>query len=122
DLHEHLDRLVGLLVEQVVEATEVLRGQPADLGAAGAGAALPRQQPAAGEGNREQQEQPGQFVHAGSVPGSSGGSAGAASRSLAATSARWRRSRRFSGTTMPKATASPPSSAPASAASSSAGP
>src|SRR3546814_4822388 len=47
DVQEQLDRLVGLFVEQVVQAAEIGRRQPADLGVAVALAAAPADDPAA---------------------------------------------------------------------------
>src|SRR3546814_12458830 len=47
DVQEQLDRLVGLFVEQVVQAAEIGRRQPADLGVAVALAAAPAADPAA---------------------------------------------------------------------------
>ncbi len=66
DMQEQLDRLVRLLVEQVVQAAEISARQAADLGIAMALTAAPADHPTAQGGKRKEQEKPeplGQEVH-----------------------------------------------------------
>ena len=58
DVQEQLDRLVGLFVEQVIEAAEIGRRQATDLGVAMALAAAAADHPTAQRRDRKQQEQP----------------------------------------------------------------
>src|SRR3546814_9931194 len=68
DVQEQLDRLVGLFVEQVVQAAEIGRRQPADLGVAVALAAAPADDPAAERGHGQQQEEPRSEEHTSEPP------------------------------------------------------
>src|SRR5688572_7793059 len=115
DVQEQLDRLVRLLVEQVVEAAEISGRQAADLGVAMAFAAAPADHPAADGGDRQQQEEPEPLadeLHAQtSGPVRVGAGAGGAA---AARSARARRRR--SGNTTLALIARPPIRAPISRA------
>ena len=61
DVQEQLDRLVRLLVEQVVQAAEIGRRQVADLALAMQLAAASTDDPAREGGQREQQEEPKPF-------------------------------------------------------------
>ena len=68
DAQEHLDRLVGLLVEQVVQAAEIRGRQAADLRVAMAFATAPADEPTAPRRERQQEEEPeplaDEFEHA----------------------------------------------------------
>src|SRR5690606_11969497 len=65
DVQEQLDRLVRLLVEQVVQAAEVSGGQLADLAVAVALAAAATDHPAADRRQRQQQDVPDPLVEEG---------------------------------------------------------
>src|SRR3546814_19940217 len=58
DVQEQLDRIVGLFVEQVVQAAEIGRRHPADLGVAVALDAAPAADPAAERVHGPQQDEP----------------------------------------------------------------
>ena len=117
DAQEHLDRLVGLLVEQVVEAAEIRRRQPADLAVAMAFAAAPADQPAGGRRDRQQQEEPEPFVDEGHASGSRRPGDRLAGRADSTRRRRWRK-----GKTTLAARASPPTTTPNSNATSTATP
>ena len=93
ELEEDFDRLVLLLVEQVIEAPEITGRQLVDACARGALAATTTQHPAGKRGDRQQEEQQREYVvHASPCVGADDGGAAPAWLRLAA-----RRSRRIRG-------------------------
>src|SRR3546814_5895868 len=69
DVQEQLDRLVRLLVEQVVQAAEIRGGKLADLAVAMAFATAAPDHPAAERRDRQQQHEPDPLVEEGHYPG-----------------------------------------------------
>src|SRR3546814_10910734 len=69
DVQEQLDRLVRLLVEQVVQAAEISGGKLADLAVAMAFATAAPDHPAAERPDRQQQPEPDPLVEEGPYPG-----------------------------------------------------
>src|SRR5262249_54889789 len=108
ELQEHLDRLVLLLVQKVIEAAEVVRRELADARARCPLAAAPADDPAGPRSNRKQKEQKRkrELAHASPAVPSLGG-CGSARASLSwrrvSRSSRWMRGRGASHATMPPA-------------------
>src|SRR4051812_32847756 len=108
ELEEHLDRLVLLLVQKVIEAAEIVRRKLADARAGRALAAASADDPSGPRSNRKQQEQKRQreVAHASSgVPSRGGCGSARASRSClrVSRSLRWIRGHGASHATIPPA-------------------
>src|SRR6476620_399216 len=110
DVEEQLDRLVRLLVQQVVEAAEVRRRQLADLAIAVPLSATPPDDPAAQRRQGQQEHEPEPLIEEGHAQRPSGLSAGGEPRLASA-------SRRCIGNTTLALITVPPMTTPASNAS-----